>query len=106
MRFEIAVEQSFGLCDPIRPLLHRRHDPRVAEQDAHPFHLDSRKPTLPFKKFALEEARFAMLARSDPTVAERLFAQAQRDIDERWHYYEQLAGVERHPLDEKPESKA
>jgi hypothetical protein len=27
--------------------------------------------------------------------AEHLQALAQADVDERWHYYEQLAGVER-----------
>ena len=60
-----------------------------------PFHLDSRKPTLSFKEFAAKEARFAMLMRSDPQQAAHLAALAQRDIDERWRYYEQLAGIER-----------
>ena len=36
-----------------------------------------------------------MLARANPEQAERLLALAQRDIDERWHFYEQMAGVER-----------
>ncbi len=72
-----------------------RHDPRLAGAGAHPFHLDSRKPTLPFKDFAMKEARFAMLTRSNPAQAERLMALAQRDIDERWHFYEQMAGIER-----------
>jgi len=43
----------------------------------------------------MKEARYAMLTRSNPAQAERLLALAQRDIDERWHYYEQIAGVER-----------
>ncbi len=43
----------------------------------------------------MQEARFAMLARSNPEEAERLFALAQQDIDDQWHYYEQMAGVER-----------
>jgi pyruvate-ferredoxin/flavodoxin oxidoreductase len=42
-----------------------------------------------------------MLARSDPERARHLLALAQADIDERWHYYEQLAGEERSlPQDE------
>ena len=61
----------------------------------HPFHLDSRKPTIPFAELAEQEARFAMVARSDPENAERLIALAQKDIDDQWHYYEQMAGVER-----------
>ncbi|MBV8269222.1 MAG: hypothetical protein JO252_23110, partial [Planctomycetaceae bacterium] len=44
---------------------------------------------------AMKEARFSMLARSNPAHAERLLELAQRDIDERWRFYEQMAGVER-----------
>ena len=60
-----------------------------------PFHLDSKTPTLPLKEYLADEARFAMLERADPDTARRLFALAQADVDERWRYYEQLAGVER-----------
>ncbi|MEQ8980471.1 MAG: pyruvate:ferredoxin (flavodoxin) oxidoreductase [Deltaproteobacteria bacterium] len=74
-----------------------RFDPRRAD-DGHPFALDSKRPSLPFKVFAEKEARFAMLARTDPERATHLAQLAQRDIDERWSYYEQLAGVERHPV--------
>jgi pyruvate-ferredoxin/flavodoxin oxidoreductase len=72
-----------------------RYDPRLANAGSHPFHLDSHKPTLPFKDFAMKEARFAMLTRSNPERAEQLQLLAQRDIDERWHFYEQMAGIER-----------
>ena len=36
-----------------------------------------------------------MLERSAPERARTLMALAQADVDERWHYYEQLAGVAR-----------
>jgi pyruvate-ferredoxin/flavodoxin oxidoreductase len=36
-----------------------------------------------------------MLERSDPERAAHLMALAQADVEERWRYYEQLAGVER-----------
>ena len=72
-----------------------RYDPRKAHAGEHPFHLDSRKPKTPFRDFAMKEARFAMLARSNPEHAEYLFDLAQKDIDDQWHYYEQMAGVER-----------
>ncbi|MGP0068235.1 MAG: pyruvate:ferredoxin (flavodoxin) oxidoreductase [Isosphaeraceae bacterium] len=75
------------------PLYH--YDPRLASAGRHPFHLDSHKPNLPFKDFAMKEARFAMLTRSNPERAEHLLSLAQRDIDERWHFYEQMAGIER-----------
>jgi pyruvate-ferredoxin/flavodoxin oxidoreductase len=72
-----------------------RYDPRLAGAGKHPFHLDSHKPTIRLKDFALKEARYAMLARSNPERSERLLALAQRDVDERWRFYEQMAGVER-----------
>ena len=61
--------------------------------------LDSHGPVIPLREFAMKEARFAMLARSRPAEAERLFELAQRDVDERWHLYEQLAGIERGPIE-------
>ncbi|WP_206108077.1 pyruvate:ferredoxin (flavodoxin) oxidoreductase [Paludisphaera soli] len=72
-----------------------RYDPRLAVGGAKPFHLDSRKPSAAFRDFALKEGRYAMLARANPTHAEKLLAMAQEDINERWHFYEQMAGVER-----------
>ncbi len=72
-----------------------RYDPRLSHDGGHPFQLDSRKPNMSFKELAASEGRFAMLARSNPAAAEKLFDLAQRDIDDQWHYYEQLAGVER-----------
>lgn len=72
-----------------------RFDPRVGHDGGKPFHLDSKKPNLPFQQFATKEARFSMLMRSDPQRAEQLMKWAQMDIDDRWHYYEQIANVER-----------
>jgi pyruvate-ferredoxin/flavodoxin oxidoreductase len=72
-----------------------RYDPRHAATGDRPFHLDSKKPTIPLREFESKEARFAMLQRSRPEDAERLLELAQEDVDERWHFYEQLAGVER-----------
>ena len=50
----------------------------------------------------MKEARFAMLARSKPEHARHLMEMAQKDIDDTWHYYEQLAGVEREYSDLNP----
>ncbi|HVW31156.1 MAG TPA: pyruvate:ferredoxin (flavodoxin) oxidoreductase [Acidimicrobiia bacterium] len=63
--------------------------------DAHPFRLDSKAPVIPVADFAAGEARFAILARTDPEAARSLLALEQADVDERWRYYEQLAGVAR-----------
>jgi pyruvate-ferredoxin/flavodoxin oxidoreductase len=71
-----------------------RYRPTEDEHE-HPFQLDSAAPSIPLRDFTLEEARYAMLLRSDPERAEQLLELAQADVDERWHYYEQLAEVER-----------
>ncbi|MDH4076822.1 MAG: pyruvate:ferredoxin (flavodoxin) oxidoreductase, partial [Acidimicrobiia bacterium] len=64
-----------------------RYDPHRNAAGDHPLHLDSRKPTRTFREFAQTEARFALLARANPEQAEALMADAQRDIDDRWHLY-------------------
>ena len=79
-----------------------RFDPANAEGGGHPFQLDSRKPTIPFKEFAMKEARFAMLTRANPEHAEELLAKAQEDIDDRWHLYEQTEDIEWTALPDVP----
>ncbi len=71
-----------------------RYHPSAGEH-AHPMQLDSRPPSLPVADFERQEARFAVLARTHPARAAELLELAQADVDERWRYYEQLAGVER-----------
>ncbi|HEX7464831.1 MAG TPA: pyruvate:ferredoxin (flavodoxin) oxidoreductase [Actinomycetota bacterium] len=73
-----------------------RYDPRKATEGERPLQLDSHAPSLEVKEFQAKEARFAMLARSRPEVFTELQQLAQADAEERWRYYEQLAGVERH----------
>lgn len=77
-----------------------RYRPTTEEHET-PFQLDSAAPSIPFREFAIEEARFAMLARSEPERSQRLMTMAQNEIDERWHYYEQLGSVERTLLDDE-----
>jgi pyruvate-ferredoxin/flavodoxin oxidoreductase len=72
-----------------------RFDPTREAAGDHGLHLDSRKPSIPFRAFAETEARFSMLAKANPEVAEELMTRAQRDIDDRWHLYEQMVDVER-----------
>ena len=85
------------------------------DEGAHPFSLDSKKPTTSLADFTSEETRYTALDREDHERAEHLLELAQADIDERWHYYEQLAGIERslsadpeeelgHPEAEQPET--
>jgi pyruvate-ferredoxin/flavodoxin oxidoreductase len=68
------------------------YDPR---DPSHPFQLASKPPVGAFKDFALKEARFNILARSKPAESTRLLELGQQDIDERYHFYEQLANADR-----------
>jgi len=72
-----------------------RYDPAREDAGEPGLRLDSRKPKIPFKDFASKEARFAVLGRADPEGAERLLIEAQHDIDNRWHLYEQMVQIHR-----------
>jgi pyruvate-ferredoxin/flavodoxin oxidoreductase len=67
-------------------------DPR---DEAHPFQLASKKPEGSFKEFALKEARFRILERAKPEESARLLTLGQKDINERYNTYEQLANADR-----------
>jgi pyruvate-ferredoxin/flavodoxin oxidoreductase len=73
--------------------LYRFHPSEV--DDGQPFELDSKPPSVPIRDFIGSETRFAVLERTHPERAAELAALAQADADERWRYYEQLAGMHR-----------
>ena len=60
-----------------------RYDPRKE----HPFHLDSKAPTMPYTEFLDGEVRYASLRRSFPENAERLFARGSEDAEQRYKKY-------------------
>jgi len=71
-----------------------RYRPSEIEGEV-PFKLDSARPSIPLRDFTSSETRFAVLERTNPARAAELGALAQADVDERWRYYEQLAGISR-----------
>jgi pyruvate-ferredoxin/flavodoxin oxidoreductase len=87
-----------------------RFAPRRFAEGKNPMQMDSKKPDLPLKEFVQTETRFSMLWRSNPKRAEELLATAQEEVEERYHHYEQLAGLSQedgashhhlHPQEEK-----
>ena len=60
-----------------------RYDPRKE----HPFHLDSKTPTMPYTEFLDGEVRYASLRRSFPENAEKLFARGSDDAEQRYRKY-------------------
>lgn len=71
-----------------------RYDPRRLKEGKNPLQLDSKKPSIPLKEFVGSETRFSMLWRTDAEKADRLLGISQRKVEDRYHYYEQLAGLD------------
>jgi len=71
------------------PLL--RYDPRREREGNNPLQLDSQKPSLPFRDYALTEARFSLLSRTHPEDSERFLQQSQQDVNARYRHYRELA---------------
>ncbi len=74
------------------PLYH--FDPSAPERGDHRMQLDSKAPSVPLKTFTQKEARFAMLARSDPARADELMSKAETQVKARRHRYEQMAALD------------
>lgn len=62
---------------------------------ATPLTLDSKPPSGKLDDFVAAEGRFASLARNDPKKAKQYVAMLEADVNERWRYYTQLAGLTR-----------
>jgi len=72
------------------PLLRYNPEARARSEDA--FVLDSPRPTIPFKQYAENELRYRLLKQTNPTAADALMTEAQKQIDRRWDFYENMAG--------------
>ena len=70
-----------------------RYNPVLAETGKNPFKLDSRPPTLTVDKFMYNETRYSMLVHSNPDTAKKLLDLAQKDVNDRWKFYEELAAM-------------
>jgi pyruvate-ferredoxin/flavodoxin oxidoreductase len=68
-----------------------RYNPALAAEGKNPFKLDSKGPSVSLDKYIYNETRYSMLVHSDPETAQKLLAEAQRDVNDRWKFYEQLA---------------
>jgi pyruvate-ferredoxin/flavodoxin oxidoreductase len=86
------TQQELAVASGHWPLF--RFDPRRADDGKNPLQLDSKKPSIPYRDFAATEMRFGVITRLQGEVAEALMARAQRDVDERYHHYEQLASLD------------
>jgi pyruvate-ferredoxin/flavodoxin oxidoreductase len=68
-----------------------RYNPLLAKEGKNPFILDSKEPTGSVKEFLMSEVRYSSLTRTFPQNAERLFADAEKDIKDRYMLYKKMA---------------
>ncbi|MGR9099828.1 MAG: pyruvate:ferredoxin (flavodoxin) oxidoreductase [Gammaproteobacteria bacterium] len=71
------------------PLL--RYDPRRADQGQNPLQLDCPEPSIPFRDYAMTEARFSVLSRTHPDRSERFMQEAQKEVRARYRHYREQA---------------
>ncbi len=71
------------------PLL--RYDPRRAAQGHNPLQLDYQEPSIPYREYAMTEARFSILSRTHPENADHFMRQAQQDVKMRYRHYREQA---------------
>ena len=90
-------QQSAAVRTGHWPLL--RFDPRLAASGQNPLQLDGPSPSLPLESYLYNEARYAMLAHSDPATATRLLDAARRDVHARQRIYAHLAAL---PVEGEP----
>ncbi len=74
------------------PLL--RYDPRLRAQGRNPLTVDSAAPSVPYRDFARNEARFTVLERNQPEAAARFMDEAEKAARLRHREYVELAGLE------------
>jgi pyruvate-ferredoxin/flavodoxin oxidoreductase len=85
------AQQKAAVLSGYWPLM--RYNPELRLEGKNPFQLDSRAPSIPFKQYAYQEARYTMLARSNPDVARELLHLAQEDVHRQWGVYANRAAM-------------
>ena len=85
-------QQKLAMQSGYWPLL--RYNPDLRGEGKNPFQLDSKAPTIRLKDYAYREARYTMLARSNPSLAETLLKEAQDDVERQWRVYSSRAAMQ------------
>jgi pyruvate-ferredoxin/flavodoxin oxidoreductase len=93
-----GYDMSMGLEQQKRAVLSgywplMRYNPALRLEGKNPFQLDSKAPSIPFKQYAYQEARYTMLVRSNPEAARDLLKIAQDDVERQWRVYSNRAAM-------------
>ncbi|MEA3547113.1 MAG: pyruvate:ferredoxin (flavodoxin) oxidoreductase [Thermodesulfobacteriota bacterium] len=65
-----------------------RYNPDLEAQGKNPLTIDSKAPAMPFDEYALGENRYRMLKITNPSMADELMAQSQKDVEKAWKFLE------------------
>jgi pyruvate-ferredoxin/flavodoxin oxidoreductase len=84
-------QQKAAVLSGCWPLM--RYNPALNLEGKNPFQLDSKPPSIPLKDYVYQEARYTILARTNPEAAAQLLRQAQEDVQRRWRVYENRASM-------------
>jgi pyruvate-ferredoxin/flavodoxin oxidoreductase len=84
-------QQKLAVQSGYWPLM--RYNPSLREEGKNPFQLDSKAPSIRLKDYAYREARYTMLARSNPDLAAKLLTEAQDDVEREWRVYSARAAM-------------
>lgn len=70
-----------------------RFDPRRSAQGENPFQLDSKEPVSAYREFIDGEIRYSQLHNTFPDQAEALFAASEKQANERFEIYRNMAQI-------------
>jgi pyruvate-ferredoxin/flavodoxin oxidoreductase len=84
-------QQKLAVQSGYWPLM--RYNPALRETGKNPFQLDSKAPAIRLKEYIYREARYTMLARSNPKLAAELLVEAQDDVERQWRVYSARAAM-------------
>jgi pyruvate-ferredoxin/flavodoxin oxidoreductase len=84
-------QQKLAVQSGYWPLM--RYNPALREEGKNPFQLDSKAPAIRLKEYTYREARYTMLARSNPELAAELLKEAQDDVERQWRVYSGRAAM-------------
>ena len=84
-------QQKAAVLSGYWPLM--RYNPALNLEGKNPFQLDSKAPSIPLKDYVYQEARYTILARSNPEAAAELLHEAQEDVQGRWSIYDSRASI-------------
>ncbi len=70
-----------------------RFNPQLEAQGKNPLIIDSKEPSITFEEYALGENRYRTLKRVNPSMADQLMAESQKDVLKGWKFLKSLAAA-------------